>query len=172
MRAVVLADTHIPDGSERSLDDRVLAAAATSDVVLHAGDVTGNDLLDRLAELAPVHAVLGNNDVGLAGRLPMEVTLELDGVVVALVHDAGPRRGRAVRVARRFPEADLVVFGHSHLPEDIAPGTGPRLFNPGSPTQRRRAPTRTFGLLEVRRGRVLNLRHVHLSLYSDALNAP
>jgi uncharacterized protein len=163
MRAVVLADTHIPDRTERSLDGRVLAAVEKADVVLHAGDVTGNDLLDRLAELAPVHAVLGNNDVGLAGRLPKELTLELDGVVVALVHEAGPRRGREARLARRFAEADVVVFGHSHLPEDIVPGTGPRLFNPGSPTQRRRAPTRTFGLLEVRRGHVVSLRHAHLT---------
>jgi putative phosphoesterase len=163
MRAVLLADTHIPDGSERSLDDRVLGAAANADMILHAGDATGGNLLDRLAELAPVHAVLGNNDVGLAARLPDELTLDLDRVAVALVHDAGPRRGRPARLARRFPDADLVVFGHSHQPEDVVPDNGPRLFNPGSPTQRRRAPTRTFGLLEVRRGRVLDLRHVHLA---------
>ena len=163
MRAVLLADTHIRDGSERQLDERVLAAVAGADVVLHAGDVTGRELLDGLAELAPVHAVLGNNDVGLGHVLPVELDLDLDGVSVALVHDAGPRAGRAARMARRFPGADLVVFGHSHQPEDLDADSGPRIFNPGSPTQRRRAPTRTFGVLEVRRSRVHRLAHVHLT---------
>jgi putative phosphoesterase len=115
MRAVLLADTHVRDGGERVLDERVLAAAADADLVLHAGDVTGRDLLHRLAQLAPVHAVLGNNDVGLGNLLPVELSLDLDGVAVALVHDAGPRAGRPARMARRFPGADLVVFGHSHL---------------------------------------------------------
>jgi putative phosphoesterase len=163
MRAVLLADTHIHDGSERVLDDRVFSAVADSDVVLHAGDVTGRALLDHLAELAPVHAVLGNNDGGLEDALPIELTLDLDGVSVALVHDAGPRGGRPARMARRFPGTDLVVFGHSHQPEDVVPDAGPRIFNPGSPTQRRRSPTRTFGVLDVRRGRVHRLRHVHLT---------
>jgi hypothetical protein len=163
MRAVLLADTHISDGSGRSLDERVLVAAARADVVLHAGDVTGTDLLDRLAELAPVHAVLGNNDVGRAAELPEEVTLDLDGVKIALVHDAGSRTGRPARLAHRFPGADLVVFGHSHLPEDLVADAGPRIFNPGSPTQRRRARTRTFGELQVARGRIVDLHHVHLT---------
>lgn len=162
VNVVVLADTHIPDGSGRALDDRVLAAVADADVVLHAGDVTGADLLDRLRELAPVQAVLGNNDVGLRASLPEELELELEGVVVALVHDAGPARGRPGRLARRFPKADLVVFGHSHMPEDVVCAGGPRLFNPGSPTQRRRAPSRTFGLLCVRDGRIERLEHVAL----------
>jgi putative phosphoesterase len=164
MRAVLLADTHLRDGSERCLDARVLDAAADADVILHAGDVTGSELLDRLAELAPVHAVLGNNDVGLGGILPPDVSLELDGVTVAVVHDGGPRRGRSARLARRYPHADLVVFGHSHQPEDLGPhASGPRIFNPGSPTQRRRAPTRTFGILEVQDGRIVTLEHVHLT---------
>jgi putative phosphoesterase len=163
MRAVLLADTHIRDGSDRALDERVLAAAADADLVLHAGDVTGRRLLDRLAQLAPVHAVLGNNDVGLGHVLPIELSLDLDGVAVALVHDAGPRAGRPDRMARRFPSADVVVFGHSHQPEDLVPDTGPRIFNPGSPTQRRRAPTRTFGVLDAQGGRVVRLAHVHLT---------
>jgi putative phosphoesterase len=163
VRAVLLADTHIRDGTEGVLDERVLAAVADADVVLHAGDVTGHDLLESLAELAPVHAVLGNNDVGLEHVLPVELDLDLDGVSVAVVHDAGPRVGRPARMARRFPGADLVVFGHSHQPEDLVPDDGPRIFNPGSPTQRRRAPTRTFGVLEVRHNRVHRLTHVHLT---------
>jgi len=163
MRAVLLADTHIRDGSDRSPDDRVLAAIADADAVLHAGDVTGRELLARLAQLAPVYAVLGNNDVGLEDVLPIDLTVDLDGVVVALVHDAGPRTGRAARMARRYPDADVVVFGHSHQPEDLASDAGPRIFNPGSPTQRRRAPTRTFGILEIENGHVVRMDHVHLT---------
>jgi putative phosphoesterase len=136
VRALLLADTLIRDGREQALDDRVLAAAADADVILHAGDVNGRELLERLAALAPVHAVLGNNDVGLEGALPIELTLDLDGVAVALVHDAGPRNGRPARLARRFPDTDLVVFGHSHQPDDLTPDAGPRIFNPGSATQR------------------------------------
>jgi putative phosphoesterase len=162
MRVVLLADTHIRDGSGRVLDDRIEAAAANADAILHAGDVTGRELLDHLERLAPVHAVLGNNDDDIAG-LPAHLTLDLDGVVVTLLHDGGPRHGRPARLARRFPESDLIVLGHSHMPEDVTVDGGPRLFNAGSPTQRRRAPTRTFGLLETRRGRVLDLHHVHLT---------
>jgi len=163
VRALLLADTHIRDGGHQVLDDRVLAAAADADVILHAGDVTGLELLERLAALAPVHAVLGNNDVGLGRVLPIELSLDLDGVAVGLVHDAGPREGRPARLARRFPDADVVVFGHSHQPEDLAPDAGLRIFNPGSATQRRRAPTRTFGLLDARAGRLRRLEHVHLT---------
>ena len=162
MRAVVLADTHIADGRGRALDDRVLAAAADADLILHAGDVTGPELLATLRELAPVHAVLGNNDGALAGVLPEVLHLDLDGVAVTLVHDTGARAVRAARMARRYPAADLVVFGHSHMPEDVAGLDGPRIFNPGSPTQRRRALVHTFGLLEVADGRIVDLRHVEL----------
>jgi putative phosphoesterase len=163
VRAVIIADTHLSDGSRRTLDEDLLAAIAAADAVLHAGDVTGQELLDRLGELTTVHAVLGNNDVTLRHRLPEQLTVELGGVRVGMVHDAGPRAGRPPRLARRFPDADLVVFGHSHQPEDLAPDAGPRIFNPGSPTQRRRAPTRTFGILDATGGRIESLRHVHLS---------
>jgi len=161
MRAVLLADTHLRDGGGRQLDDAVLDAVRRTDVVLHAGDVVGDDLLRELAALAPLHAVRGNNDVTLPD-LPETLELELDGVRVSMIHDAGARAGRPGRLARRFPSADLVVFGHSHLPEDLAEAGAPRIFNPGSPTQRRRAPTRTFGVLETRAGRITELRHVHL----------
>ncbi len=162
MRVLVLADTHVRDGGG-TLDDRVLSAAAEADLVLHAGDVTGSELLERLADLAPVHAVLGNNDVELIGTLPERLELDLDGVAVAMVHDSGASAGRPGRLRRWFPEADLVVFGHSYLPENVTTDDGTRLFNPGSPTQRRRAPTRTYGTLEVRDGRITDLRHVHLT---------
>lgn len=162
MRLVVLADTHVPDGSGRRLPDQVLAAVEGADAVLHAGDVTGAELLDALGAYAPVHAVLGNNDVTLARQLPERVELELDGVRVAMVHDSGARQGRARRLRSWFPDADLVVFGHSHLPEDETDESGQRRFNPGSCTQRRRAPTRTYGELEVAEGRIVELRLVEL----------
>jgi putative phosphoesterase len=162
VRLVVLADTHVPDGSGRTLPDQVLAALEGADAVLHAGDVTGAELLDALGAFAPVHAVLGNNDVSLGGRLPERLELDLDGVRVAMVHDSGARQGRGRRLRSWFPDADLVVFGHSHLPEDEVDESGQRRFNPGSCTQRRRAPTRTFGVLEVADGRIVELRLVEV----------
>ncbi len=162
MRILLLADTHIADGSGRELDERVLAAGAAADHICHAGDLTGAELLARLEELAPTHAVLGNNDRALVGRLPEHLELDLAGVRVAIVHDAGRRVGRQARLSRWFPDADLVVFGHSHQPEDAHDVHGPRIFNPGSPTQRRRAPTRTYGLLEVADGRIVDLELCHL----------
>ncbi len=104
--------------------------------------------------LAPTHAVLGNNDHELRGTLGETLVLELGGVEVALVHDSGARTGRAARLRRRFPSADLVVFGHSHVPCDEVGVDGQLLFNPGSPTQRRSQPVATFGELELAGGSV------------------
>lgn len=160
MRIVVIADTHIPDGSGRRLDEPVLNASAEADLILHAGDVTGGDLLHELGRLAPVRAVLGNNDRGLEADLPERLEVDLDGVHVAMVHDSGATAGRPARLRRWFPTADLVVFGHSHLPEDRSGPDGLRIFNPGSCTQRRRAPTRTFGLLEITGGAITELELV------------
>ncbi len=153
VQVLVLADTHLHPGRARTLPDPVWQAASAADVVLHAGDVLTADLLDQLAELAPVHAVLGNNDVTLHDRLPETAELDLDGVHVAMIHDAGPRVGRPARMRRRFPEAQVVVYGHSHMPED-ADVDGQLLFNPGSCTERRRAPQRTYGWLELSGGRI------------------
>jgi predicted phosphodiesterase len=110
--------------------------------------------------VAPTFAVLGNNDLGLAGLLPNELSVELAGVRVALVHDSGDRRGRAPRLHRRFPDAALVVFGHSHVPVDEQGIGTQRLFNPGSPTQRRAQPVRTFGWLSLADGQVVARRVV------------
>jgi len=162
VRVLLLADTHLADTSSRRLDDEVLAAAGRADLILHAGDITGAALLAELGGLAPVVAVLGNNDVELVGELPEQRELDLDGVAVALVHDAGPRAGRAARLRRWFPAADLVVYGHSHQPDDSTGEDGLRIVNPGSPTQRRRAPTRTYGELVVDRGRIVELELRHL----------
>lgn len=150
MLALVLADTHIKATSARRLPGALDPYLAKADVILHAGDVTDQSLLDELATHAPVHAVLGNNDSGM--RLPETLLLDFDGVAVGMIHDSGQRIGRAARMRRRFPQADVVVFGHSHIPWNEAGTDGQLLFNPGSPTQRRAQPQPTFGLLEFRRG--------------------
>ena len=155
---VVLADTHIRPQSSRRLPPAVYAALERADLVLHAGDVVTGDVLDELATFAPTQAVLGNNDTELAGRLPEQRCVTVDGLRIAMIHDSGARQGREARLRRRFPTADLVVFGHSHVPVD-APGLdGQRLFNPGSPTERRRQPVHTFGRLRVDDGVLLEHR--------------
>lgn len=149
MRVVVLADTHVRPGGSRHLPAVVVDEVAQADLVLHAGDVLTGDLLDELAALAPTHAVLGNNDTALVGTLPETLELELDGVRVAMIHDSGAAKGRQRRMRRRFPDADLVVFGHSHAPLDAEGVDGQRLLNPGSPIERRRAPTHTVAVVVV-----------------------
>jgi uncharacterized protein len=160
VRAVVLADTHLRPGGRR-LPDEVLAALERADVILHAGDVVTGHLLDELAGHAPTHTVLGNNDADLVGALPEVVELDLAGVAVAMIHDSGTAKGRERRMRRRFPTADLVVFGHSHIPWD-APGEDDQwLFNPGSPTQRRRQPQPSYGVVDLDDGRILRTEVVH-----------
>ena len=157
MVLVVLADTHLRHGTER-LPPAVDRALREADAVLHAGDVTSRQALAELQARAPVHAVLGNNDLELRGLLPETLELELAGVPIALVHDSGPRAGRPRRLRRRFPGAELVVFGHSHVPTDEEGLDGQRLFNPGSPTQRRQQPQATFGRLRLAEGRIIEHR--------------
>jgi putative phosphoesterase len=154
VKVLLLSDTHIsPHRPGRRLPDPVYEIlVAGVDAIVHAGDVTAPELLHELGGFAPVHAVLGNNDVSL--RLPETMVVELAGVRVAAIHDSGPSTGRAARLRRRFPEADVVVFGHSHLPWDETDPGGQRHLNPGSPTERRMAPTRTVGLLDLADGEV------------------
>lgn len=152
---VVLSDTHVRAGSRYRLPDLAYEALDRADLVLHAGDVVAADFLHELGGFAPVKAVLGNNDVDLVGVLPEEQEFDVDGVSIAMVHDSGARAGRASRLHRRFPDADVVVFGHSHDPVDEIGVADQRLFNPGSPTQRRRQPHHTIGLLRVDEGRVI-----------------
>jgi uncharacterized protein len=159
MRVVVVADTHLRRSwPNRRLPEAALRVLATADVILHAGDITQAEHLDDLARFAPVHAVLGNNDPELTDVLPETVQLELAGVCVAMIHDSGPARGRERRLRARFPDADVVVFGHSHIPWNATGEAGQLLFNPGSPTERRRQPHRTIGVLELADGRVLDAR--------------
>jgi uncharacterized protein len=160
VRVVVLSDTHAPR-RWRGCPPAVAEHLADADVILHAGDVCTADVLDELSAYAPVRAVLGNNDGAdvAAWGAPEELRFELDGLPVAMVHDAGPATGRAGRMHRRFPDARLVVFGHSHIPLDEA-AHGVRIFNPGSPTDRRRQPHGTLGILDIERGELLSARIV------------
>lgn len=159
-RVVVLSDTHVQPGGSRRLPDGVYEHLGRADLILHAGDVTAPEVLHELGGFAPVEGVLGNNDRDLLGLLPETRTVDVDGYRIAMVHDSGPSAGRARRMHRRFPDAQMVVFGHSHLPLDEEGIDGQRLFNPGSPTWKRQAPTHTIGLLDVVGGAVVARRIV------------
>jgi putative phosphoesterase len=160
VRVVVLADTHAPR-RWKACPPRVAAHLRGADLILHAGDVCTAAVLDELAGYAPVHAVLGNNDGPDVAAWGAPETLELDlgGVGVAMIHDSGQATGRPTRLRRRFPAADLVIFGHSHIPLDHAE-YGQRIFNPGSPTDRRRQPQGTLGLLQVADGKLVSAQIV------------
>jgi putative phosphoesterase len=137
----------------------VAAHLRGADLILHAGDVCTASVLDELSQYARVHAVLGNNDGPdvAAWGAPETLSLDLDGLRVAMIHDSGAAAGRLRRMRRRFPDADLVVFGHSHIPLD-EDSDGLRIVNPGSPTDRRRQPHGTIGLLTVADGRLTQAR--------------
>ena len=155
LRVLVLSDTHIRRGSPRRLPDSVYDELSAADVILHAGDVVDAELLDELGGFAPTHAVLGNNDHGLFGVLPERLVVELGGVRVGMVHDSGPTAGRPGRLRREFPDADVVVYGHSHVPDDRLGLDGQRLFNPGSPTERRAQPLHSYGVLVLGDSRIV-----------------
>jgi putative phosphoesterase len=153
MRVAILSDTHIPDFA-RALPAPVMTALRRCDLILHAGDVTDRALLDELVRLAPVRVALGNRDTQSVAEWGAEpaVELEVAGVRLAMVHDAGPRAGREARLRRRFPRARLIVFGHSHIPANYSVD-GVQFLNPGSPTWKRRQPLPSFGLASVASGR-------------------
>src|SRR5665213_2694837 len=156
VRLVVIADTHLTAAVATRLPKALLEAIEGADLVLHAGDVTTTAALEELSALASVHCVLGNNDTTLVGLVPEQLRLTLAGVNVAMIHDSGSKAGRASRLSARFPDADLVVYGHSHVPDNSEGLGGQRLFNPGSPTQRRAQPLRTYGLIELDDGQILS----------------
>jgi uncharacterized protein len=160
VKVVVLSDTHAPR-RWRSCPPQVAGYLRDADLILHAGDVCAARVLDELAAYAPVRAVLGNNDGPdvAAWGAPDTLELELDGLPVAMIHDAGPAAGRPARMRRRFPAAALVVFGHSHIPLDHT-GDGQRIFNPGSPTDRRRQPQGTIGILHIQDAALVSARIV------------
>jgi putative phosphoesterase len=143
----VISDTHMPKGG-RGLPAACVEWIRVAEAVIHAGDFSAASVLAELRELNPVVlAVHGNvDDAELRRELPESLEVEIGGRTVAVVHDAGPAKGRLARMRARFPGADAVVFGHSHLPLHEEEG-GFQLFNPGSPTERRRAPRHSMGLL-------------------------
>ncbi len=148
--AAVIADTHLSRRRTGALPEGLTSHLERADLILHAGDLMDIALLDELAAYAPVRAVLGNMDA-LEPRLPETLELDLAGIRVAMIHDSGPKKGRRNRMRRRFPEARVVVFGHSHIPL-LEDEDGLLLFNPGSPTDKRRQPDYTFGLLRLDEG--------------------
>ncbi len=158
MRVVVIADTHLSATSRRWLPDAALKLIDGAQAVLHAGDIVDRGILAALESMAPTYAVAGNNDQSLVGVLPSTLSLDLGGVRVAMIHDSGATKGRAARMRRRFPDAAIVVFGHSHIPVDEMGEAGQRLFNPGSPTQRRSQRHHTVGVLDLDGGTVVGHR--------------
>ncbi len=149
--AAVIADTHIPRRA-RGLPEGLLPHLERADLILHAGDLMDPRLLDELGSYAPTRAVRGNLDPPEA-KLPGVLRFEFGGVRVAMVHDSGPKKGRRSSMGRRFPEARVIVFGHSHIPW-LDDEDGLLLLNPGSPTDRRRQPEHTFALLNAEGGKV------------------
>jgi putative phosphoesterase len=149
MLIAVIADTHLPRGSRR-LPDACVERLRTSDLILHAGDFSVRSAFDEIVSLGPpVAAVHGNVDEeSLRRELPERRLVAAGAARIGMVHDAGPRKGRLERLRVAFPDADAVVFGHSHLPLHEE-SEGFQIFNPGSPTERRRAPTRSMGLARV-----------------------
>jgi putative phosphoesterase len=163
MRIVVLSDTHAPR-RWKSCPPAVAAQLRDADLILHAGDVCTAAVLDELAQYAPVTAVVGNNDGADVAAWGAAETASLtpDGLPVAMIHDSGAATGRLPRMRARFPEARLVIFGHSHIPLDAADASL-RIFNPGSPTDRRRQPHGTLGVLQVADGFLVEARIVEVS---------
>ncbi|MGW7105412.1 metallophosphoesterase family protein [Streptomyces xanthophaeus] len=156
MRLLLTSDTHVPARAAR-LPEALLAAVDEADAVIHAGDWTDEAALDLLESRSRrLIGVYGNNDgPALRRRLPEVARAELGGLRFAVVHETGPAAGRERRCATRFPEVDVLVFGHSHIPWDSTAPGGLRLLNPGSPTDRRRQPHHTFLTLTVEDGVLL-----------------
>ena len=157
----VISDTHLPRGRRR-LPDACVERIRDADLVVHAGDFTAPEVHDEIAAIGPpVRAVHGNVDAAtLKLRLPETDAFDAGGATVALIHDAGPSKRRLERMRARFPDAAAVIFGHSHIPlHEEADGF--QIFNPGSPTDRRRQPEHTMGMAEASGGRV-TFRHVAL----------
>lgn len=150
-----MSDTHVPKRA-RALPAQLLAAVDGADVVIHAGDWVDAATLDLLESRSRrLVGVWGNNDgPELRRRLPEVARVELDGVHVAVVHETGPAAGREARCDQAFPETDVLVFGHSHIPWDTVTPAGLRLLNPGSPTDRRRQPVCTYVTAEIADGRL------------------
>ncbi|MFC9437111.1 metallophosphoesterase family protein [Nocardia sp. NPDC057030] len=155
MRLLIISDTHVPVRA-RDMPERLWGEVDAADVVVHAGDWVEVELLDRLAARSRrLIGVYGNNDgPALRARLPEIARVELAGVRLAVVHETGAATGRERRCARDFPDTDVLVFGHSHIPWDTVADSGLRLLNPGSPTDRRRQPEHTYMTARIAAGRL------------------
>ncbi len=158
----VISDTHMPRGP-RALPERCVEMLRTADAILHAGDLIRIEVLRELQALGPpVHAVHGNVDDGLVrATLPEKAIVALGDVRVGMIHIPGPSTGRLERLRRAFPDADAVVFGHTHMPEHAQDGRF-QIFNPGSPTDRRRQPACTFMTATIDDGRLAGVRLVEV----------
>ncbi len=149
MQIAVISDTHLPRGSRR-LPEECVDRLRAADLILHAGDLMRLPVLEQLESYGPVVAVHGNvDDSEVCAALPEATSVDAGAVTIGLVHDAGPSKGRLERLRRRFPDVDAVVFGHSHIPLHERAPDGFQIFNPGSPTERRRAPRHTMGIATV-----------------------
>ncbi|HYH77435.1 MAG TPA: metallophosphoesterase [Arthrobacter sp.] len=163
LRLLLVSDTHVPHRA-RELPAQVWAAVETADVVFHAGDWVTAELLDEFERRSRrLVGVYGNNDgPDLRRRLPETVDITLEGVRFAMVHETGPAKGRGERAEVLYPDADVLVFGHSHIPWDTTTPRGLRLLNPGSPTDRRRQPVCTYMEADVDGGRLGQVRLVEV----------
>ncbi|MFJ5677726.1 metallophosphoesterase family protein [Streptomyces sp. NPDC093097] len=155
MRLLLTSDTHVPKRA-KAVPPQLLDAVARADVVVHAGDWTDAATVDLLESRARrLIGVYGNNDgPAVRARLPEVARAELDGLRLGVVHETGPAQGRERRCADRFPDLDVLVFGHSHIPWDTTAESGLRLLNPGSPTDRRRQPYCTYVTARITDGRL------------------
>jgi len=153
LRIAVISDTHMPRGARR-LPEVCLRELDRADFIFHAGDFTASEVLAELLGFAPVEAVHGNmDDAELRALLPERHVVDVAGYRIGMIHDPGKRAGRETRLAGLFPACDLVIYGHTHLPELVTRGNV-RILNPGSPTERRRASKHTMATIDVAEGRL------------------
>jgi putative phosphoesterase len=154
MLLAVISDTHLPRGA-RALPEACIDRLRTADLIIHAGDLTAPSVLEELRTYGEVVGVHGNvDDACVIDALPAELELDVGDCRLAVVHDAGRRTGRLERLGRRFPDADAVIFGHSHIPLYERGSDGFQIFNPGSPTDRRRSAHHTMGIARAAGGRL------------------
>ncbi len=154
MEIAIISDTHMPRGRRR-LPSGCVERLRAADLIVHAGDLMTLAVLEELSSYGHVVAVHGNvDDAEVRSVLPESTVLSPDGARLGVIHDAGPAKGRLERMRARFPDADGVIFGHSHIPLHERAEDGFQIFNPGSPTERRRARAHTMGLAQITAGQL------------------